>query len=122
MRDIYERAQKRRTEIEGAVDPASAETKNSGLPGNHNGPGDAYMNSDAYLRTWDPDYEAMHTLVGRWHEHFYGNGPVLRDARGRINPVRPIPPNRGGEVRVRAHDRAGGKVAVRSYERARPGA
>ncbi len=272
MSDIYERAQKRRTEIEGAVDPASAEAKNSGLPGNHNGPGDAYrhimgaaeitrrfgeatarvalegheieglfsgkqsleeaamdrhnneigigigreakslgevverarekidsaaegnegkdvprwpprekwngsgtnwppewkesqpgkyefggeehrypgwrgdgdsdetgdplarpvetwseedvetvMNSDAYLRTWDPDYEAMHTLVGRWHEHFYGNGPTRRDAQGRINPVRPIPPNRGSEVQVRAHDRLGGKIAVRSYQRARAG-
>ena len=83
----------------------------------------AVMNSDAYLRSSDLDHEAMHRFVYRWHEHFYGNGPTERDAQGRIIPLRPIPPNRGGGmVQVRAHDRAGGKVAVRSYERARPSA
>lgn len=81
------------------------------------------MNSNAYLRSSDPDHEAMHKFVYRWHEHFYGNGPIQRDAQGRIIPIRQIPPNRGrGPVQVRAHDRAGGKVAVRSYERTRPGA
>ena len=82
----------------------------------------AVMNSDAYFRSWDPDYEAIGKLVYRWHEHFYGNGPTRRDANGQIIPIRPIPANRDGTVQVRAHDRLGGKVAVRSYERARPGA
>ncbi|OHC80803.1 MAG: hypothetical protein A3G73_03210 [Rhodospirillales bacterium RIFCSPLOWO2_12_FULL_67_15] len=82
----------------------------------------AVMKSDAYWRHWDPDYEAMHKFVDRWHERYYGNGPVVRDAQGRINPIRPIPAGRGGgPVQVRAHDRAGGKVAVRSHERSRPG-
>ena len=78
------------------------------------------MKSDAYWRTWDPDYEALHGLVYRWHEHYYGTGPVRRDARGNIIPIRPIPTGREGPIFVRAHAREGG-VGVRAHERARPG-
>lgn len=79
----------------------------------------AVMKSDAYWRSWDPDYQALHGLVGRWHEHFYGDGPVMRDERGDIRPIRPIPARVGGPVFVRAHERDG--VAVRAHERSRPG-
>jgi len=79
------------------------------------------MKSDAYWHAWDPDYEALHGLVGRWHEHYYGAaGPIRRDDRGNIVPVRTIPTGRGGTVFVRAHAREGG-VEVRAHERARPG-
>lgn len=78
----------------------------------------AVMKSDAYWRSWDPEFEPRHRLARRWHEHFYGTGPTVRDERGEIRPIRPIPRRAGGPVFVRAHERDG--VAVRAHERARP--
>ena len=40
--DKKEESQNPYTRIRGATDPAHKEAEKSGLPGNHNGPGDAY--------------------------------------------------------------------------------
>lgn len=79
--------------------------------------------ADAYRNSWDPAFAETHALVGRWYDHFYGNGPVPRDATGRmmdLKPIRPIPPGHGGLVHVRAHARMGEKISVHAYDRARP--
>jgi hypothetical protein len=148
MSDIYEKARKKRVEIEGAVDPAHAEAKNSGLPGEHNGPGDAYRHmigaaeitrrfGEATARVVLEGHEIQGNLSGDpkeesvmdRHNNEIGIGigreaksldEVNERVRGNIEPIRPIPAGRGGPVHVRIHDRACG-VAVCAYERSRPG-
>ncbi|MBM3568538.1 MAG: hypothetical protein FJX46_07250 [Alphaproteobacteria bacterium] len=80
---------------------------------------DGLMASDAYWRGWDPDHQAVREMVSGWHQHFYGDGPVERDAEGRIKPKRDLPTRHGGAIAVRAYTR--GQVAVRAHTRAAPG-
>lgn len=85
------------------------------------------MASKAYGQQGAPGNELAQRKVQDWHNYFYGDKPVGRDATGRMTapkPIRPIPVGKtdgsGGPVHVDAHTREGGKVSVDSHSRSRP--
>ncbi|MBL6934014.1 MAG: hypothetical protein ISR48_01240 [Alphaproteobacteria bacterium] len=47
------------------------------------------MGSDAFWQSADPRYGQVQNRVSAWHDHFYGTGPLQRDATGRQIEARP---------------------------------